>query len=153
MLVSSTLTPVFHQSLIWRLTMNVSLLTAHLYALTYLPNYYIIRRPLHRSKCDSIVLCVVVATRRVLRNYHAQIGLCLLSTRCTPTDVPREVLCCGRPNCNDEAHRSLLCKLHNDIMPPPEGAAEAIPTKTNNTSPKARHAFASYSVANMSATA
>ena len=46
-----------------------------------------------------------------LHNYHTQTGLLL-----SAIDVPHEVLRCTNPNCNDEAHRTLLSKLYNDII-------------------------------------
>ena len=49
-------------------------------------------------------------------------------------DVPHEVLYCT--NSNDEAHRTLLCKLYNGIIKSLKDAAEAIPTKANNMSSK-----------------
>ena len=62
-----------------------------------------------------------------LHNYQTQTGLLL-----SAIDVPHEVLRCTNPNCNDEAHRTLLNNLYNDII----DAAEAIPTKANNPSSK-----------------
>ena len=47
-------------------------------------------------------------------------------------DVPHEVLRCTNPNCNVEAHRTLLSNLYNDIIK----SAEVIPSKANNTSSK-----------------
>ena len=66
-----------------------------------------------------------------LHNYHTQADLLI-----SATDVPHEVLRCTNPNCNDEAHRTLLSKLYNDIIKSLKDAAEAIPTKANNTSSK-----------------
>ena len=65
-----------------------------------------------------------------LHNYHTQTGLLL-----SAIDVPHEVLRCTNPNCNDEAHRTLLSNLYN-IIKSLKDAAEAIPTKANNTSSK-----------------
>ena len=44
--------------------------------------------------------------------------------------------CCTNPNCNDEAHRTVLCKLYNDTINSLTDAAETIPTKASNTSSK-----------------
>ena len=67
------------------------------------------------------------ASPQDLHNYHTQTGLLL-----SAIDVPHEVLRCTNPNCNDEAHRTLLSNLYNDIIK----SAEVIPTKANNTSSK-----------------
>ena len=67
------------------------------------------------------------ASPQDLYDYHTQTGLLL-----SAIDVPHEVLRCTNPNCNDEAHRTLLSNLYNDIIK----SAEVIPTKANNTSSK-----------------
>ena len=51
------------------------------------------------------------ASPQDLHNYHTQTGLLL-----SAIDVPHEVLRCTNPNCNDEAHRTLLSNLYNDII-------------------------------------
>ena len=71
------------------------------------------------------------ASPQDLHNYHTQTGLLL-----SAIDVPHEVLRCTNPNCNDEAHRTLLSNLYNDIIKSLKDAAEVIPTKANNTSSK-----------------
>ena len=65
-----------------------------------------------------------------LHNYYTQTGLLLSAIY-----VPHEVLRCTNPNCNDEAHRTLLSNIYN-IIKSPKDAAEVIPTKANNTSSK-----------------
>ena len=71
------------------------------------------------------------ASPQDLHNYHTQTGLLL-----SAIDVPHEVLRCTNPNCNDEANRTLLSNLYNDIIKSLKDAAEVIPTKANNTSSK-----------------
>ena len=71
------------------------------------------------------------ASPQDLDNYHTQTGLLL-----SAIDVPHEVLRYTNPNCNDEAHRTLLSNLYNDIVKSLKDAAEVIPTKANNTSSK-----------------
>ena len=68
------------------------------------------------------------ASLQDLHNYHTQTGLLL-----SAIDVPHDVLRCTNPNCNDETHRALLCKLYNNIKSLKD-AAKAIPTKASNTS-------------------
>ena len=63
-----------------------------------------------------------------LHNYHTQTGSLL-----SAIDVPCEVLRCTNPNCNYEAHRTLLNNLYNDIIKSLKDAAEVIPTKANNS--------------------
>ena len=68
-----------------------------------------------------------VASPHDLHNYRTQIGLLL-----SAIDISYNVLCSTNPNYNDEAHRTLLSKLYNDIIKSPKDTAEAIQTKANN---------------------
>ena len=107
--------------------MIVSLPTTYLYAFLY-------AKLLHSSEAPTQEQiqppCPVwnAASLQDLHNYHTQTGLLL-----SAIDVPHEVLRCTNPNCNDETHRTLLCKLYNNIKSLKD-AAKAIPTKASNTS-------------------
>ena len=48
-------TPVTHQSLIWKLNMIVSLPTTYIYALLYMPSYYLLSRSPYWSKFKHLV--------------------------------------------------------------------------------------------------
>ena len=109
--------------------MIASLPTTYLYALLYMSSYYLPLKPPYRSKFKHPVWNA--ASPQDLHNYHTQTGLLL-----SAIDVPHEVLRCTNPNCNDEAHRTLLSDLYNDIIKSLKDAAEVIPTKANNTSSK-----------------
>ena len=85
----------------------------------------------HTGANSSTLSCVECCLPQDLHNYHTQTGL-LLST----IDVPHEVLRCTNPSGYDEAHRTLLSKLYNDIIKSLKDAAEVIPTKANNMSSK-----------------
>ena len=130
---STTCSPptlVTHQYLIWKLNMIVSLPTTYLYAFLYMSSYYIPLKPPYRCKFKHLVMCGMLPPQD-LHNYHTQTGLLLSAIY-----VPHEVLRCTNPNCNEEAHRTLLSNLYNDIIKSLKDAAEVIPTKANNTSSK-----------------
>ena len=109
--------------------MIVSLPTTYLYAFLYRPSYYLPLKPPYRSKFKQLVLCGMLPPPRISITIIHKL---LLSA----TDVPHEVLRCTNPNCNDEAHRTLLSNLYNDIIKLLKDAADVIPTKANNTSSK-----------------
>ena len=118
---STTCSPptlVTHQYLISKLNTIVSLPTTYLYAFLYMSSYYVPLKPPYRSKFKHLVLCGMLPPPRMLLS---------------AIDVPHEVLRCTNPNCNDEAHRTLLSNLYNDIIKSLKDAAEVIPTKANNT--------------------
>ena len=85
----------------------------------------------HTGANSTTLSCLECCHSHNLHNYHTQTGLLL-----SAIGVPHEVLRCTNSNCNDEAHRTLQCKLYNDIIKSLKDVAEVIPTKANNTSSK-----------------